>query len=63
MKEVKIIFDNTARRTKKTTAMSKIFAPVVVDRAKHRSASPEGHYTGGVLSTYRKFRIVIPNFL
>ena len=32
-------------------------------QGKAQGASPEGHYTGGVLSTYKKFRMVIPNFL
>ena len=32
-------------------------------QGKAQGASPEDYYTGGVLSTYKKFRMVIPNFL
>ena len=39
------------------------FAPVKAIRAKHRCASPLQDYTDVALSTYKKFRMVIPNFL
>ena len=42
---------------------SEFLAPVEVIRAKHKCASPLEDYTGFALSTYKKFRMVIPNFL
>lgn len=40
-----------------------VFAPVKAIKAKRRSASPEGYYTDVTLSTYKKLRMVILNFL
>ena len=62
MKKVDPISIAQIRHNKKTTA-KRIFAPVKANRAKRRSASPKKYYTGVTLSTYKKFRMVIPNFL
>ena len=59
MKKVQKIWTREVGMTKRPPH-SENFAPVKVIKAKHRSASP---CTDVTLSTYKKFRMVIPNFL
>lgn len=63
MKKVQIRLGVEKKVRQKDRGEVKIFASVKAIRAKRRSASPLQDYTKVMLSTYKKFRMVIPNFL